>query len=106
MKKLLITLAAIATVSAPLAASAGEVAHRINNQEHRIFDGVQDNQLNYREAQRLQRDENRIKDERQDFLHDGDGKDGLTKAQYQRLNRQENRLSRQIYRTKHDIGHH
>ncbi len=103
-KPLFAALCAI-TIVAPLSAQAGEVSHREAHQQYRIYQGVKNGSISPAEYARLQNQEARLNAQRLHDLHDGDGRDGLNRQQYRQLNRQENRLSREIYRTKHDIGH-
>ena len=106
MTKVFFAALCAASLLAPLSAQAGEVRNRIGYQQHRIYDGVQDGQINQREYNRLTRSEARIAEQRQNMLHDGDGRDGLTGRQFARLNREQNRLSRRIYNIKHDRNGH
>jgi hypothetical protein len=101
--KTLIATALLASIVAPLAASAGEVEHRIDNQQHRINQGVKNGSLTNGEYTRLDNREDRIQAERNRDLRRNDGH--LTPTEYKRLNRQENRLSDQIYFQKHDRQH-
>ena len=98
--KTLIATALLASIVAPLAASAGEVEQRIDNQQHRINQGVRNGSLTAREYRRLDNRADRIQAERNRDLRRNDGH--LTPAEYRHLNRQENRLSDQIYFDKHN----
>lgn len=102
MIKTLLAVICAAGALAPLAAHAGEVAHRETRQENRIYRGVQNGTLTNREYDRLQSQEARLNVLRTRDLHSGDG---LSRREYVQLNRDENRLSRGIYRTKHDGPH-
>ncbi len=101
--KTLIATALLATIIAPLAASAGEVEHRIDNQQHRINQGVRNGSLTNGEYSRLDNREDHLQAERNRDLRRNDGH--LTTAEYKRLNGQENRLSDQIYFDKHNRAH-
>jgi len=96
----LIATALLASIIAPLAASAGEVEQRIDNQQHRINQGVRNGALTGGEYRRLDNGQDRIQAERNRDLRRNDGH--LTAAEYKRLNRQENRLSDRIYFDKHN----
>lgn len=102
-RKTLIATALLATIIAPLAASAGEVEQRIDNQQHRINQGVKNGSLTNGEYRRLDNREDHIQAERNRDLRRNGGH--LTPAEYKRLNRQESRLSDQIYFQKHDRQH-
>lgn len=102
MYKPVLAFLCLASVIAPLGAQAGEVRNREIRQERRIYAGVKNDTLSPREYAHLQRQEYRLNEQRNDFLHDGDGRDGLTRAQHRQLNREENHLSREIYRDKHN----
>jgi hypothetical protein len=84
----------------PLAANAGEVENRIQDQQARINQGVRSGNLTYGEDRRLQGAENRIQAERNRDLARNDGH--LTGHEAASLNRQENRLSTRIYADKHN----
>jgi hypothetical protein len=98
--KTLIATALLASIVAPLAASAGEVEQRIDNQQHRINQGVRSGSLTAGEYRRLDNGEDHIQAERNRDLRRDDGH--LTTAQYRQLNRQENNLSDRIYFDKHN----
>lgn len=75
-----------------------EVVDRDVNQQQRIEQGLQNGELNTREAGRLERQEARI-----DRTEARDLKDGkLSPAEQARINQMQNRTSRDIYREKHD----
>lgn len=98
--KALISTALLAALVAPLAASAGEVENRIDNQQARINQGVRNGSLTYGEYHRLDNGLDRIQTERNRDLRRNDGR--LTPAEYRSLNRQENRLSDRISYDKHN----
>ncbi len=102
-RKTLIATALLASIVAPLAASAGEVENRLHHEQQRINQGVKNGSLTYGEYQRLDNREDRLQAERNRDLRRNGGH--LTPAEYKRLNRQENRLSDQIYFQKHDRQH-
>jgi len=83
----------------PVAASAGEVQNRINNENGRIDQGVNSGRLNYGEYHRLDGSADRIQWQRNRDLRANDGH--LTPAEYRNLNREENNLSDRIYFDKH-----
>jgi septal ring factor EnvC (AmiA/AmiB activator) len=100
--KTLVAAALLASLVAPLAASAdGEVEQRIDNQQHRINQGVRNGSLTQREYRRLDNGLDRIEAQRRRDLRDGK----LSPAEYRQLNREENRLSDNIYFQKHDRQH-
>jgi hypothetical protein len=101
--KLVLTSTLLAVFAAPLAANAGEVQNRINDQHGRINQGVRNGSLTYGEYNRLDRSENRIQAERNRDLRQNGGH--LTPGEHQSLNRQENRQSRRIYFDKHNQAH-
>jgi hypothetical protein len=101
--KLVLTSTLLAVFVAPLAANAGEVQNRINDQRGRINQGVRNGSLTYGEYNRLDRSENRIQAERNHDLRQNGGH--LTPGEHQSLNRQENRQSRRIYFDKHNQAH-
>ncbi|HEY0381621.1 MAG TPA: hypothetical protein VGC72_05430 [Candidatus Elarobacter sp.] len=100
--KTLVAAALLASLVTPLAASAdGEVEQRIDNQQHRINQGVRNGSLTQREYRRLDHGLDRIEAQRRRDLRDGK----LSPAEYRQLNRAENRLSDNIYFQKHDRQH-
>jgi hypothetical protein len=101
--KSIVATALLASLVAPLAASAGEVQNRINHENARINQGVRNGSLTSGEYRRLDNGADRIQAERNRDLRRNDGH--LTAAQYRRLNRQENRLSDRIYFDKHNRAH-
>jgi hypothetical protein len=93
-------IAAFALAISPLAASAGEVHNRVNNQQARINQGVRDGQLTQGEYDRDENHLDRINAQRErDLRRDGGH---LTAGQDHRLNRELNNDSNRIYFTKHD----
>jgi hypothetical protein len=93
-------IAAFALAISPVAASAGEVHNRVNNQQARINQGVRDGQLTQGEYDRDENHLDRINAQRDRDL----SKDGghLTPGQSHQLNRELNNNSNRIYFTKHD----
>jgi hypothetical protein len=98
--KTLVSAALLAALVAPLAASAGEVQNRINNENGRINQGVRNGSLTYGEYHRLDNSADHIQAERNRDLRRNDGH--LTPAEYRQLNRQQNRLSDRISFDKHN----
>ena len=84
----------------PVAASAGEVQNRINNENARINQGVRSGSLTYGEYHRLDSGADRIQYQRNRDLRANDGH--LTAAEHHNLNREENNLSDRIYFDKHN----
>ena len=99
IKHALITATALLALI-PVAASAGEVHNRINNENGRIDQGVHNGSLTYGEYNRLDRSEDRINAERRHDLRANGGT--LTNGEKVSLNRQENNLSGRIYYDKHN----
>jgi len=98
--KTLVATALLASLIAPLAASAGEVENRLHHENARIDQGVRNGSLTYGEYHRLDNSADRIQAERNRDLRRNDGH--LTAAEYRKLNRQENNLSDRIYFDKHN----
>ncbi len=98
--KTLVATALLASLIAPLAASAGEVENRIHHENARIDQGVRNGSLTYGEYRRLDNSADHLQAERNRDLRRDDGH--LTTAQHRQLNRQENRLSDRIYFDKHN----
>ena len=103
MYKILVATALFASLIAPLAANAGEVQNRINREQGRINQGVNNGSLTYGEYHRLDNGLDRIQAQRNRDLRRNDGH--LTRAEYVRLNRDENRLSDRISFDKHNRWH-
>jgi hypothetical protein len=103
MKKLILALAAAATVGIAVPAAAQSVDQREHRQTERIREGERNGALTPREARRLHHREVR--------LHRTEGRmrarNGgyLTQHQRHRLHRIENRDSRAIHRLKHNHRH-
>jgi Ni/Co efflux regulator RcnB len=100
--KAILATALMAAVVAPLAASAGEVQNRINDQQARIAHGVRDGALTRGEFNHLERSENRIERERDRDLRMNGGR--LTPGERASLNRQENRQSNRIFFDTHNAA--
>ncbi len=98
--KTLVATALLASLIAPLAASAGEVQNRINHENSRINQGVRSGSLTRGEYQRLDNGADRMQAERNRDLRSNNGR--LTSSEHRSLNRQENRLSDRIYFDKHN----
>jgi len=94
-----LTTSVLAMSALPLAAQAGEVYNRVENQQDRINAGVRDGQLTFGQ---YVWDESHLQainaQRRYDLRHD-DGH--LTAGQYNQLNRELNRNSDRIYWTRH-----
>ncbi len=80
--------------------SQQEVNQRLGNQGNRIQQGEQSGQLTPGEANKLNRQDNRIQRREQRDMQKNGGK--LTPKEKRRLNRQLNRESKKIYRKKHN----
>jgi Ni/Co efflux regulator RcnB len=100
VNKLISTIVlATVVVVAPIAAQAGQIQHRINHQETRIYQGVRNGSISSQEYKHLERREDRIEAARLRAIRSG-GK--FTKAEKYRLNHRLNNASRRIYHDKHD----
>ena len=98
--KAFVATALLAALVAPLAASAGEVEQRVDNQQHRINQGVRNGSLTYGEYHRLDNGLDHIQAQRARDLRRNDGH--LSPAEYRQLNREQNRLSDRISFDKHN----
>jgi hypothetical protein len=90
---LFIALALSGLAGASLAQSVPSIEQRDINQETRIRNGLQDGQLNTREAALLQREEGHVDRMEGNALKDGN----LSAAERQRIDRAENKVSRDIH---------
>jgi Ni/Co efflux regulator RcnB len=100
MKKIILAIAAIATVGVAVPAAAQPVDQREHRQEQRIRQGERSGALTDREARRLQHRETRLHrtEARMRWRNGGH----LTPQQRHRLHRMENRDSHAIHRLKHN----
>ena len=104
MKSRIAVVAVVTTLAFALAANAGEVRKRQENQQDRIAAGVASGSLTPRETVNLERKEARLNHEIRDFREDNGGH--LTPRELVKVNRQLNGLSHNIYRDKHNrYGH-
>ena len=71
---------------------------RQHNQQKRIFDGVQDSELNKKEFARLEKEQAQIRRQERRFKSDGE----FTKVERARVQRNLNQSSRHIRRAKHN----
>ncbi|MEM9472106.1 MAG: hypothetical protein AAGA00_09110, partial [Pseudomonadota bacterium] len=71
---------------------------RQHNQSLRIFDGIQDGSLTFRETGQLVRGQARLRNQERRFKSDG----VVTRRERVRMHRSLNRQSRRIYRRKHN----
>ncbi len=99
MNKSIIAIFTGLLVLAPLAAEAGPLQDRINNQERRLEQGVRNGSVSHKEYRRLDRRIDNIEAARARDIRSG-GK--LTKFEKNRLNRRLNRTSGSIYNSKHN----
>jgi len=101
MKKMLLAACALTFGMNGMAFGEAEtpvIDQRQANQEKRIDQGIASGQLNQREANRLERDQNRI-----NRMEDRAKSDGVvTKKERARIGAAQNRTSRHIAREKHD----
>ena len=98
MIKLFSAALAAAVLALPLAASAGQVQSRIENQQDRINQGVASGQLTRHEYNVDGHRLNTIRAQRNNALDNHD----LTTAERAKLNRELNRNSNGVYFTKHN----
>jgi hypothetical protein len=100
MKRLSLTAAIIAcAIAFPTIASAGPLQNRLNHQNKRIYNGVQNGSLSLKEYQRLEHREDAIQAQRAKDIRDGGG---LTPLEAFKLNWRLNQQSHRIYQQKHD----
>ena len=76
-----------------------EVNSRLNNQNRRIRDGVEDGKLTKAQAQQLHREDHAIRQQERAMAAQHGGH--ITKPEQRQLNQEENQVSRQIYDEKH-----
>jgi hypothetical protein len=76
-----------------------EVNQRLNNQNARIRDGVEDGKLTHGQAAQLHAEDHAIRQEERAMAAQNGGH--ITKTEQRALNQQENQTSRQIYNEKH-----
>ena len=98
MIKLFSAALVAAVLALPLAASAGQVQSRIENQQDRINRGVASGQLTHHEYSVDEHRLNTIRAQRNNALDNHD----LTTAERAKLNRELNRNSNGVYFTKHN----
>ncbi|MFL5322544.1 MAG: hypothetical protein ACJ790_22985 [Myxococcaceae bacterium] len=99
LKKLMAVAVGVSLFAAP-AFAAGRIDKRECNQQERIEQGMQNGRLSRREAARLERKQEKLR-QREMALR---GRQGgrLTVAQRERFERRQNNFSRQIAHEKHD----
>jgi hypothetical protein len=85
-----------------LAAGKGNINHRQDRQQDRIYHGIRDGQLTPHEAARLESQEGRIAAAEARDRRSGDGLSARERVQLERMLDRENR---QIYRQTHDDQH-
>lgn len=99
-----LVIAVAATLALTLAAGAAAAQStpgadwRQHNQSMRIFDGIQDGSLTFRETGQLVRGQVRLRNQERRFKSDG----VVTRSERARMHRGLNRQSRRIYRRKHN----
>jgi hypothetical protein len=99
MNKSIIAIFTGLLVLAPLAAQAGPLQNRINNQEQRTYNGVKNGSISQKEYRQIERREDQIEAERIRAIRSG-GK--LTQAEKNHLNHRLNQNSNTIYNYKHN----
>jgi hypothetical protein len=76
-----------------------EVNSRLNNQNRRIKDGVEDGKLTKAQAQQLHQEDHSVRQQERAMAAQNGGH--ITKGEQRQLNQEENQVSRQIYDEKH-----
>ena len=99
MNKSIIAIFTGLLILTPLAAQAGSLQNRINNQEHRIYNGVKNGSISPQEYRQIDRREDKIEAARLRSIRSG-GK--LTQLEKHRLNYRLNQISKTIYNYKHN----
>jgi hypothetical protein len=99
MNKSIIAILTGLLVLTPLAAQAGAIQNRVNNQEHRTYTGVKNGSISPKEYRQIDRREENIEAARLRAIRSG-GK--LTQAEKHRLNHRLNQNSKTIYNYKHN----
>lgn len=101
-KSLLIIVASALTISFGAGNAAAQSTHgadwRQHNQSERIFNGVHNGSLTFRETGQLVRGQARIHNQERRFKSDG----VVTRRERVRMHRTVNRQDRRIYRRKHN----
>jgi hypothetical protein len=104
--KIVVALAVMAVCGSALAGEwkedhprRAQVNSRLDNQNHRINEGVKSGQLTRKQAKRLHAEDHAIRQEERAMAAEHGGH--ITKSEQRQLNRQENRVSRQIHEEKH-----
>jgi hypothetical protein len=90
---------ATAVVFAPIAAQAGQIQNRLDNQETRIYQGVKNGSITPKEYDRLERREDNIEAARLRAIKSGGE---FTKAEQNRIDRRLDNTSKAIYKAKHN----
>jgi hypothetical protein len=99
MNKSIIAILSGLLVLTPLAAQAGPIQNRINNQEQRIYTGVKNGLISPQEYRKIDQRVDQIKAARIRDIRSGDK---LTQAEKHRINRRLNQTSNTIYNYKHN----
>jgi hypothetical protein len=99
MNKSIIAIFTGLLVLTPLAAQAGQLQDRLNNQQQRIYTGVKNGSISQQEYRHLERREDNIEAARLRAIRSG-GK--LTQAEKNRLHHRLNHNSKNIYNYKHN----
>ena len=99
MKRIQLAITVASLVLIPSAAFAGPLQNRLDRQDQRIYNGVQNGELTYQEYEKLSDRQENIEDFRQRQIQDGNG---LNPVEAIRINRRLNKQSHKIYRGKHN----
>jgi hypothetical protein len=98
MKTIILAATALVLVSGAASAGTPLVDQRQHGQAHRIFNGVQNGDLTFRETGRLIRGQARVHNREAYYKSDG----VVTPAERARLFRMQTRQDLRIYRKKHN----
>lgn len=101
MKRTIWIAAAVLVAASGTTVSAGEVRHRMNTQDRRIENGVENGELTPREANRLENQQENIADERARALEDGH----MSRGERREIRQDQRAASHSIWRKKHNARH-
>jgi hypothetical protein len=99
MNKSIIAILTGLLMLTPLAAQAGSLQNRINNQEQRTYNGVKNGSISPKEYRQLERREDKIEAARLRAIRSGSK---LTQSEKNHLNHRLNQNSKTIYNYKHN----
>ena len=96
MRRTILTVAAALLVASPVL--AGDIERHENNQDQRIENGVESGRITPKEAQRLENEQETIKDERARALEDG----RITHKEHREIRHDQKKANRDIHKKKHN----